>query len=66
MNSNSNGLFFVGIAVGILFLIGAILYWTGWHFLGHGIKHGILCFGLAVVAFLFAAVVRPKTGVRSS
>ena len=57
------GLFALAIAVGAIFIIGAILYWTGWHFLGNGIKHGILSFVLGVVAFVFAAVMRP--GVRN-
>jgi hypothetical protein len=53
------GVFVLAIVIGTLFIIGAVLYWTGWQFLGHGIKHGILAFVLGVLAFVFAAVMRP-------
>ena len=52
-------LFAAGIVAGIVCLIIAAMYWAGGTGLGHHIKHGILFFALAVVAFLFAAVNRP-------
>jgi hypothetical protein len=56
---NRNTLFTAAIGAGVICLIVAIVYWAGGSPLGHHIKHGILFFGLAVVAFLFAMVNRP-------
>jgi hypothetical protein len=56
---NRMTLFYIGIAVAVICLIVAILYWTGATALGHHIKHGLLFFGIAVVAGIFAAVNRP-------
>lgn len=60
---NRNTLFTAGIAAGVICLLIAIVYWVGGSPLGHHIKHGILFFGLAVVAFLFAMVNRPLSRV---
>lgn len=54
-------MFALGVIAGIVFLVLAILYWAGGTGLGHHIKHGILFFALAVVAFVFAAATRPTT-----
>jgi hypothetical protein len=56
---NRTLLFAAGIAAGLICLVIALIYWAGGTGLGHHIKHGILFFALAVVAFLFAAVNRP-------
>lgn len=56
---NRTTLFYLGVGVAIICLIIAVLYWTGGTALGHHIKHGILFFGIAVVAGIFAAVNRP-------
>lgn len=56
---NRTTLFAAGIAAGLICLAIALIYWAGGTPLGHHIKHGILFFGLAVVAFFFAAVNRP-------
>jgi hypothetical protein len=56
---NRTLLFAAGIAAGLVCLVIAMIYWAGGTGLGHHIKHGILFFALAVVAFLFAAVNRP-------
>ena len=52
-------LFAVGILAGIICLILTVLYWVGGTGLGHHVKHGILFLALAIVAFVFAAVMRP-------
>jgi hypothetical protein len=57
-------LFFAAIAAAVICLIIAIVYWVGGSPLGHHIKHGILFFGLAVLAGLFAAVNRPQQAAR--
>ena len=59
--SNRSLFFAVGLAAAVICLIVAIVYWVGGSPLGHHIKHGILFFGLAVVAGLFALVNRPQT-----
>jgi hypothetical protein len=56
---NRQTLFALGIVVGVICLIVAIVYWVGGSPLGHHIKHGILFFGIAVIAFLFAVANRP-------
>jgi hypothetical protein len=56
---NRSTLFTTAIAAGVICLIVAIVYWVGGSPLGHHIKHSILFFGLAVVAFLFAMANRP-------
>lgn len=56
---NRSTLFALGILVGIVCLIIAIVYWVGGSPLGHHIKHGLAFFAVAVVAFAFAAVNRP-------
>ena len=56
---NRSTLFYLGIVGAVICLIIALLYWTGGTALGHHIKHGILFFGVAIVAGLFAAVNRP-------
>lgn len=56
---NRQMLFAAGIVVGIVCLIIAIAYWIGGTGLGHHIKHGILFFAIAFVAFLFAIANRP-------
>ena len=56
---NRSTLFALGVAAGAICLIIAIVYWVGGSPLGHHIKHGLLFLGLAVVAFVFAAVNRP-------
>ena len=62
---NRTTLFTLGIAAGVICLIVAVLYLTGATALGHHIKHSLLFFGLAAVAFLFATVNRPiPSGVR--
>lgn len=53
-----SALFALAILATVVFLIIAILYWTGSTGLGHHIKHGLLFFALAVVAFLFALATR--------
>lgn len=58
MNNNRTIFFALGVVAALICLIIAIVYWVGGP-LGHHIKHGILFFGLAVVAALFAAVNRP-------
>ena len=52
--------FLAGIVVAVACFIVAILYWTGATGLGQHLKHGILFFGIAVVAALFAAANRPE------
>jgi hypothetical protein len=52
-------LFFAAVAAAVICLIIALVYWVGGSPLGHHIKHGVLFFGLAVLAGLFAAVNRP-------
>jgi hypothetical protein len=56
---NRQMLFAAGIVVGLVCVVIAIVYWVGGTGLGHHIKHGILFFGIAVVAFLFAVANRP-------
>lgn len=51
---NRNTLFALGIAVAIICIIIAIAYVLGASPLGHHIKHAILFFAIAVIAFLFA------------
>jgi len=51
-------MFALGLAAGVICLIIAIVYWVGGTGLGHHIKHGLLFFGPAVLAFLFATVNR--------
>lgn len=58
---NRSTLFALGIAVAVVCIIIAIVYWVGGSPLGHHIKHGILFFAIAVVAALFAAANRPVT-----
>jgi uncharacterized membrane protein len=60
---NRSTLFALGLAVAVICLIVAIVYWVGGSPLGHHIKHGILFFGLAVLAALFALVNRPQTAI---
>jgi hypothetical protein len=60
MNSNRSTLFALGIAVAVICLVIAIVYWVGGSPLGHHIKHGILFLGIAIVAGLFAMVNRPN------
>lgn len=62
MNANRSLLFAAGIAVAIICLIIAIVYFAGGP-LGHHIKHGLLFLGIAVVAALFAVVNRPMRTV---
>jgi hypothetical protein len=57
-------LFLAAVAAAAVCLIIAIVYWVGGSPLGHHIKHGILFFGLAVLAGLFAAVNRPLRTAR--
>jgi hypothetical protein len=56
---NRSTLFYAGLAVGLVCLIIAVMYLAGAAGLGKHIKHALLFFGLAVVAFVFAAVNRP-------
>jgi hypothetical protein len=56
---NRTTLFALGIIVGIICLIIAIVYFVGGSPLGHHIKHGLLFLGIAIIAGLFAAVNRP-------
>jgi hypothetical protein len=56
--------FALGLAAAVICVVIAIVYWVGGSPLGHHIKHGILFFGLAVLAGLFAIVNRPmRAGV---
>jgi hypothetical protein len=64
---NRLGIFGLAILAGIVFIILTILYWTGAFGTTHGeplglnhFKHGALFIVLAVLAFLFAAVMRPR------
>ncbi len=59
---NRTTVFAAAVIAGVILLIIAILYWTGATGLGQHLKHGILFFALAVVAFLFAAASRPNPG----
>lgn len=52
-------LFALGMAVAVICLLIAIVYFIGGSPLGHHIKHGILFLAIAVVAGLFAVVNRP-------
>lgn len=52
-------LFALGLAVAVICLLIAIVYFIGGSPLGHHIKHGILFLAIAVVAGLFAVVNRP-------
>ena len=52
-------LFAAGLAAAVVCLIIAVVYWVGGTGLGHHIKHGLLFFGLAVLAGLFAVANRP-------
>jgi hypothetical protein len=67
---NRTGIFGLAVAAGIILAILTILTWTG-AIIGHhadgpfglpleNFKHGAVFAVLAVVAFLFAAVMRPK------
>jgi len=67
---NRTTVFGLAIAAGIICILLTILYWTG--VLGHHLepvggirfynfKHGILFLILGIVAFLFAAAMRPGT-----
>jgi hypothetical protein len=56
---NRSTLFTVGIIAAMVCLLIAIVYWVGGSPLGHHIKHGLLFFGLAVIAALFALANRP-------
>lgn len=58
---NRSTLFTIGLIVAVICVIIAIVYFVGGSPLGHHIKHGILFIGLAVIAFLFAAVNRPQS-----
>ena len=58
MNTRTT-LFAAGLAAAVVCLIIAVVYWVGGTGLGHHIKHGLLFFGLAVLAGLFAVVNRP-------
>lgn len=55
------GLFALAILVGLACLVLTGLYWAGGTGLGHHIKHGILFLALAIVVFVFAAVMRPMS-----
>ena len=57
---NRSTLFAAALAAAVICLIIAVVYWAGGTPLGHHIKHGILFFGLAVLAALFALVNRPQ------
>jgi len=61
---NRRNFFALGIAVAAVCLVLAIIYWAGLSPLGQHLKHGLLFFGLAVVAALFAALNRPMSAVR--
>jgi hypothetical protein len=56
---NRSTFFALGLAAAVICVIIAIIYWVGGSPLGHHIKHGIVFFGLAVLAGLFAVVNRP-------
>lgn len=56
---NRNALFVLGIVLAIICIIVAIVYVLGGSPLGHHIKHAILFFAIAVIAFLFAMANRP-------
>jgi uncharacterized membrane protein len=56
---NRSTLFTVGIIAAMVCLLIAIVYWVGGSPLGHHIKHGLLFFGLAVIAALLALANRP-------
>jgi len=60
---NRSAIFPAAIVLGVIFLIVAIVYWVGGSPLGHHIKHGILFFGLAVIAFLFALANRRQNSL---
>jgi hypothetical protein len=61
---NRSTFFALGVAAAVICVVIAIVYWVGGSPLGHHIKHGILFFGLAVLAGLFAIVNRPmRAGV---
>ena len=69
---NRSLLFWLAIAAGVILVILTILYWGGAFGHTHGepgglnhFKHGALCIILAVIAFLFAVVMRPKARVSS-
>lgn len=57
---NRNMLFALGLLVAVICVIIAIVYWVGGTPLGHHIKHGLLFFGIAVVAAVFALANRPN------
>jgi hypothetical protein len=56
---NRSTFFALGLAAAAICLIIAIVYWAGGSPLGHHIKHGIVFFGLAVIAAVFAIANRP-------
>ncbi len=56
---NRSTFFALGLAAAVICVIIAIIYWVGGSPLGHHIRHGIVFFGLAVLAGLFAVVNRP-------
>ncbi len=56
---NRSTLFGLGIAVAVVCVVIALVYFIGGTPLGHHIKHGILFLAIAVVAAFFAAVNRP-------
>jgi uncharacterized membrane protein len=60
---NRSTFFALGMAVAAVCLIVAVVYWVGGSPLGHHIKHGILFFGIAVVALFFALANRRQVSV---
>jgi hypothetical protein len=54
-------MFFAGLAAAAICLIIAVVYWVGGSPLGHHIKHGLVFFGLAILAAIFALANRRAT-----
>lgn len=61
---NRSTLFALGIAVAVICLIIALVYFVGGSPLGHHVKHAILFLAIAIVAGLFALLNRPVQALR--
>jgi hypothetical protein len=56
-------MFVGGIVAAVVCLVIALVYWAGVSPLGQHLKHGLLFFGLAVLAALFALANRQTSTV---